>query len=53
MRMNAGGTAAALAVGRVGAAASTAARQPKPISAWTTARWVDTAPFGRPVVPDV
>jgi hypothetical protein len=28
-------------------------RQPKPSSAWTTARWVDTAPLGRPVVPEV
>ena len=25
----------------------------KAISAWVTARWVDTAPFGNPVVPDV
>ena len=24
-----------------------------PISAWMTARWVDTAPLGNPVVPDV
>ncbi len=27
--------------------------QPKPMRAWTTARCVDTAPLGRPVVPDV
>src|SRR5579872_3232085 len=28
-------------------------RQPKAIRACTTARWVDTAPFGSPVVPEV
>src|SRR5579884_920377 len=32
---------------------STAARQPKPYRAWITARCVDTAPFGLPVVPEV
>ena len=32
---------------------SSAAWQPKAMSAWITARWVDTAPFGWPVVPDV
>ncbi len=32
---------------------STTARQPKPSRAWMIDRWVDTAPFGRPVVPDV
>ena len=31
----------------------TAARQAKASSADSTARWVETAPFGRPVVPEV
>ena len=30
----------------------TAERQPKAIRADSTARWVETAPFGCPVVPD-
>src|SRR5580658_2769642 len=34
-------------------ATSTAARQPKAMSDCTMARWVDTAPLGKPVVPDV
>src|ERR671917_986581 len=52
IRMNEG-------AGRVPAASgprrnrSTAARQLYPRRAWVTARCVDTAPFGRPVVPDV
>ena len=32
---------------------SMAPRQANPKSACTMARWVDTAPLGRPVVPDV
>src|ERR671912_2043472 len=34
-------------------ARSMAVRQPQTLSEWTTGLWVDTAPFGRPVVPDV
>jgi hypothetical protein len=34
-------------------AAVTADRAANAISALSTARWVDTAPFGNPVVPDV
>src|SRR4051794_6673414 len=50
-RMNAGAPDGAGASGR--RRRSTAARHPKPRRACTTARWVETAPFGRPVVPDV
>ena len=32
---------------------SMALLQPKPMRAWTTARWVDTGPLGCPVVPEV
>ena len=53
--MNAGGGAMSARARRPSAARaiSTAARQPKAMSDCTTARWVDTAPFGKPVVPDV
>src|SRR5690606_17077549 len=50
MRMNTGGADGAASPRR---RRSTAARQLKPSRAWVTARWVDTAPFGRPVVPEV
>ena len=50
IRMNAGGCV----VGSPGwRSRSTAPRQANAISACTTAPWVLTAPFGRPVVPDV
>ena len=35
------------------ASASTPLRAENAMSEFTTARWVDTAPFGRPVVPEV
>ena len=56
MRMNASGPAGSgdsPAAGGLGAHASTAARQPNAITDDTIAPLVDTAPFGRPVVPDV
>ena len=54
-RMKAGFVAAAAFVSpsRSWRAASMAARAQKAIRDWVTARWVDTAPLGNPVVPDV
>src|SRR3954454_19642881 len=51
MRMNDGAPAGAGASGR--RARSMAPRHPKPNRACTMDRWVETAPLGRPVVPDV
>ena len=51
MRMKVGCPAGSASSGR--RSLSSAALQPNAMRAWTTARWVDTAPFGWPVVPDV
>src|SRR4051812_46869816 len=57
MRMNAGGSVGAAGGGPsvfdAARVRSMAVRQPNAVSAWHTERWVDTAPLGRPVVPDV
>ena len=53
IRMNDGGNGSAGASGSSDANFNTALRAENAMSALRTARCVDTAPFGRPVVPDV